>query len=130
GVTAAIAATVWLTIKPHTGAEATSPRQPAALETGAPAREPEFQFPPGVNINFVDATKSAGIHFQHFDGRSATQYIMDQTGSGLGWIDYDQDGLLDLFLVQGSTFLPPQRRGQGSGVRGQGTRDTGQPLTP
>jgi hypothetical protein len=35
------------------------------------------------------------------------QYIMDQTGSGLGWIDYDQDGLLDLFLVQGSTFLPP-----------------------
>jgi len=36
------------------------------------------------------------------------EYIMDQTGSGLAWIDYDQDGLLDLFLVQGWAFLPPQ----------------------
>src|SRR5262249_5013991 len=34
-------------------------------------------------------------------------YIMDETGSGIGWLDYDQDGLLDLFLVQGSTFEGP-----------------------
>ena len=32
---------------------------------------------------------------------------MDQTGSGLGWLDYDQDGLMDLFLVQGAAFQPP-----------------------
>jgi hypothetical protein len=35
------------------------------------------------------------------------QYIMDQTGAGLAWLDYDQDGLMDLFLVQGSTFTGP-----------------------
>src|SRR5262249_15180156 len=29
------------------------------------------------------------------------------TGSGAAWLDYDQDGLLDLFLVQGYPFVPP-----------------------
>lgn len=35
------------------------------------------------------------------------QYIMDQTGSGLGWLDYDGDGLMDLVLVQGAVFDAP-----------------------
>src|SRR5262249_20260759 len=62
---------------------------------------------PGVRLHFVEVTKAAGIDFRHFDGRTDMQYIMDQTGSGLGWLDYDQDGLMDLFLVQGAPFLPP-----------------------
>src|SRR5262249_24363828 len=65
------------------------------------------RLPPGVSIRFRDVTREAGIDFRHFDGRTEMQYIMDQTGSGLGWLDYDQDGLMDLFLVQGSAFLPP-----------------------
>src|SRR5579864_5335803 len=111
GLAAAVGATVWLAIKPQTGGEAASREQAAAREITSSPPEPEFQFPPGINIKFQDVTRSAGINFQHFDGRSAMQYIMDQTGSGLGWIDYDQDGLLDLFLVQGGTFLPPRTRG-------------------
>jgi hypothetical protein len=65
---------------------------------------PDVQLPPGVRVHFADVSRAAGISFQHFDGRTPMQYIMDQTGAGLGWLDYDQDGLLDLFLVQGSTF--------------------------
>jgi hypothetical protein len=63
--------------------------------------------PAGVQILFTDVTREAGIEFMHFDGRTHMQYIMDQTGSGLAWLDYDGDGLMDLFLVQGMTFLPP-----------------------
>jgi hypothetical protein len=63
--------------------------------------------PEGVAIQFVDVTRKAGIDFVHFDGATPHEYIMETMGSGLGWLDYDQDGLMDLFLVQGSTFVPP-----------------------
>ena len=72
-----------------------------------PGPEPEPTLPPGVRISFVDATTSAGIRFQHVDGRTEMEYLMDSTGPGAAWIDYDQDGLLDLFLVQGGAFVPP-----------------------
>jgi hypothetical protein len=82
------------------------------------------RFPPGVDINFVDVTQKASIHFQHFDGRTDKEYIMETMGSGLGWLDYDQDGLMDLFLVQSSTFGPPVPTsplgGEGTRVRGRG----------
>src|SRR5579884_1901653 len=70
---------------------------------------PEIHLPAGVNIRFTNVARQAGIDFTHFDGRTDMQYIMDQTGSGVGWLDYDGDGLMDLFLVQGSTFqgAPP-----------------------
>jgi enediyne biosynthesis protein E4 len=101
---AALAVGGWLALRPA--------MKPAATATGAagggPApAPPEVRLPPGVSVCFRDVTRSAGIDFGHFDGRTEMQYIMDQTGSGLGWLDYDQDGLLDLFVVQGSTFLPP-----------------------
>src|SRR2546426_1930424 len=116
GTTVALGMTIWLTTRPHkdclrdNGADASAASRHASLQPEPSVQEPAFEFPPGIRINFVDVTKSSGINFQHFDGRSTMQYIMDQTGSGLGWIDYDQDGLLDLFLVQGSTFLPPHPR--------------------
>jgi hypothetical protein len=63
--------------------------------------------PSGVRIDFEDVAESAGVHFRHFDGRVAKQYLMDTTGPGLAWLDYDGDGLFDLFLVQGSAIEGP-----------------------
>jgi len=60
-----------------------------------------------VKIHVVDAAASAGIAFHHIDGRTEMEYLMDSTGPGAAWIDYDQDGLLDLFLVQGYPVAPP-----------------------
>ncbi len=89
-------------------ADVRSPGTSAApFSLPAEADEP-IPLPPGVRIEFADVTRSAGIDFRHFDGRTPMQYIMDQTGSGLAWLDYNGDGLLDLFFVQGSTFLPPR----------------------
>src|SRR5262245_29119143 len=82
-----------------------TPKQPP--EHSALPPEPEPTLPPGVQLNFVDATVAAGIDFRYFDGRTEMEYLMDSTGPGAAWIDYDQDGLLDLFLVQGSSVLPP-----------------------
>ena len=69
--------------------------------------ESDIRLPPGVLVSFVDVTGKSGIRFQHFNGRTDMDYIMETMGSGLGWLDYDQDGLMDLFLVQSATFVPP-----------------------
>jgi hypothetical protein len=116
GVVAAAAGAAWWLYPVSPGAVA--PAQPATdpepanlpeilQNVGRPQPPARFRLPAGIEIKFVDVTKAAGIHFEHFDGRTEMEYLMDSTGSGLAWIDYDQDGLLDLFLVQGSTFVPP-----------------------
>src|SRR6516225_9895397 len=57
--------------------------------------ESKVEFHPGVEIRFADVTKQAGIDFTHFDGRTEMEYIVETMGSGIGWLDYDQDGLMD-----------------------------------
>jgi enediyne biosynthesis protein E4 len=53
-------------------------------------------------ITFVDVANSSGITFQHDNAASPEKYLIETMGSGCGWIDYDQDGLLDLYLVNGA----------------------------
>jgi enediyne biosynthesis protein E4 len=53
-------------------------------------------------VTFVDIAKSSGISFQHDNAASPEKYLIETMGSGCGWIDYDQDGLLDLYLVNGA----------------------------
>src|SRR4051812_2717069 len=98
----AVGAVVWY-LPSRSDSVSTDPEKTALavgpLPAGAAA---PLSLPPGVHINFVDVTKKAGIRFAHVDGRTDMQYLMDSTGSGVAWIDFDQDGLLDLFLVQGN----------------------------
>src|SRR5207253_1920904 len=77
---------------------------PLASRPSPLAPTPAFKLPSNIQIRFREVAKEAGIDFQHFDGRTSKEYIMDQTGSGLAWLDYDQDGLMDLFFVQGYPF--------------------------
>lgn len=53
-------------------------------------------------ITYVDVAHSAGITFQHDNAATSEKYLIETMGSGCGWIDYNQDGLLDLFLVNGA----------------------------
>jgi hypothetical protein len=56
--------------------------------------------PVGIPVTFTDMREAAGIDFKE-DGTSTEEKMYIETmGTGLGWIDYDQDGLLDLYLVQ------------------------------
>src|SRR5439155_5450929 len=79
---------------------------PASVEGASPTNsEPAIHLPPGVEIKFENVTDRAGIRFRHFDGRTEKEYIMETMGSGLAWLDYDHDGWMDLFLVQGAPLV-------------------------
>jgi hypothetical protein len=54
-------------------------------------------------VRYVDVAGSAGISFQHDNAASPEKYLIETMGSGCGWIDYDQNGLLDLYLVNGAS---------------------------
>jgi len=57
---------------------------------------------PQSSVTFVDVARSGGITFQHDNAASTEKYLIETMGSGCGWIDYDQNGLLDLYLVNGA----------------------------
>ena len=56
-------------------------------------------------VVFQDVARQAGLtSFQHVAGTAARQYILESIGSGVALLDYDRDGWLDIYLVNGSTF--------------------------
>ncbi len=71
------------------------------------SRKRQHRSPP---IKFVDIAAAAGIRFRHDNAASPEKYLIETMGSGCGWIDYDQNGLLDLYLVNGAAtrlYTPP-----------------------
>ena len=54
---------------------------------------------------FSDIAGKSGLAiFQHRMGTAEKKYILETVGSGVGLIDYDNDGWLDIYLVNGSTY--------------------------
>ena len=58
-----------------------------------------FEAGQGPVPRFVDVSERARLNFQHFSGKSARKYLVETMGSGGGFLDYDNNGWQDLFLV-------------------------------
>src|SRR5207253_4469311 len=53
---------------------------------------------------------SSGISWRHVNGRSGEMYLPETTGAGCGFLDYDNDGWMDIYLVNSGAcdfYTPP-----------------------
>jgi enediyne biosynthesis protein E4 len=70
----------------------------------APAAPASGGAPTPATVRFEDVTAAAKIHFVHNTGAFGQRYLPETMGSGCAFIDYDNDGNLDILLVNGSDF--------------------------
>ena len=60
---------------------------------------------------FEDVTAKSGIRFKHEASRTSQKYLPESMGGGVAMFDYDNDGWLDLFFVNGACIQDPMPRG-------------------
>ncbi len=68
---------------------------------------------PDIGVTFTDVAREAGLNAKTiFGGEHKNKYLLETTGCGVAFYDYDNDGWLDIFLVNGWRLEGfPNRRG-------------------
>src|ERR1022692_1000350 len=60
---------------------------------------------------FTDITSAVHVDFRHRASHTARKYLLETMGSGAALFDFDNDGRLDIFLVNGAAIGDPTPRG-------------------
>ena len=66
---------------------------------------------PSTPGKFVDVTKARGLNFQYQSSHTSKKYLLETMGAGVALFDYDNDGRLDIFLVNGAPIADPTPKG-------------------
>jgi len=69
------------------------------LMTGAPIASAEQ-----LSLSYVDISAQAGITFRHCSGARGQKYMPETVGSGVAFLDYDNDGKLDILYVNSTDW--------------------------
>jgi len=62
---------------------------------------------PAPHRGFAEIARAAGIDFRHNASRTHQKYLPEAMGAGVAMFDFDSDGYLDLFFVNGAALRDP-----------------------
>ncbi len=60
---------------------------------------------PGAPPQFTNVASAAGLDFRHVNGGTPDRHLLEIMGSGGLFFDYDEDGWVDVFLVDGGSLV-------------------------
>jgi enediyne biosynthesis protein E4 len=64
-----------------------------------------------ASAKFTDVTAALGINFEYAASHTSKKYLIETMGSGVALFDYDNDGRLDIFVVNGAPLGDPTPKG-------------------
>ena len=79
---------------------------PAAVFAAQASKSPDAS----IAVHYTDVREKAKITFQQDSTQTEEKYYLETMGTGVAWLDYDQDGLMDLYFVQSAAtdiYKPP-----------------------
>jgi hypothetical protein len=63
-------------------------------------------------VTFEDVTKASGVQFRNYNSPTPEKYLIETMTGGVAVFDYDNDGWLDVFLVNGAKVKSGQKDGE------------------
>jgi len=75
-----------------------------ALGTALAAARGKSPVPSTSGVHFEDVTRASGIHFVHNNGAFGKKWLPETMGSGVAFLDYDNDGWQDILFVNGTDW--------------------------
>lgn len=66
-----------------------------------------LSLPAASAIEFDELARESGVDFRHNASKSSEKYLLEAMGAGLAMLDFDRDGRLDLYFVNGADLSDP-----------------------
>ena len=79
---------------------------PSAVFAAQSSKPPDAS----IAVHYTDVREKAKINFQQDSTQTEEKYYLETMGTGVAWLDYDEDGLMDLYFVQSAAtdiYKPP-----------------------